>query len=206
MDGTREAIESRAIEVGTDERLQHLFGSDPVRAKERFDNIRDKLIRFFACNFCADAEGLAAETFARATQALSIGKPLTSTIEVFLRGIAKNVLLEDFDRRRREALPLEKLLPGDEPNVHPEESLYDLPSWKQDIYHECLEDCFKKPKIQRDLILSYYEGNEEGAMKENRKRLADSMGVSVKTLRQRMLKQRERLEKCIDSCVRKKSK
>ena len=53
--------------------------------------------------------------------------------------------------------------------------------------------------LDRKLILSYYEG---AATKiENRKQMAESLGISVNGLRIRVHRIREKLEKCITACL-----
>ncbi|HWP42680.1 MAG TPA: sigma factor-like helix-turn-helix DNA-binding protein, partial [Blastocatellia bacterium] len=65
----------------------------------------------------------------------------------------------------------------------------------------CLEECMQKlPPETRRLIISYYEG-EEGAKIENRRRLAEQMDLSVNSLRIRLHRLRERLERCVSGCM-----
>src|SRR5262249_18993623 len=126
-----------------EDKLLHLFDTNPARASERYNRIFQKLIRFFAAQFCTDPEDLASETITRACRAISTGCELTSQIETFLFGVAKNIALEDYKRRQKADLPLEELPPGQEPHIDPPDKPLDLPKWKQDLYHECLQKCLQ---------------------------------------------------------------
>jgi len=51
------------------------------------------------------------------------------------------------------------------------------------------------------LIIEYYQG-EKGAKIQNRKRLTERFGVPVNTLRMRALRLREKLQGCVEDCLR----
>ena len=52
------------------------------------------------------------------------------------------------------------------------------------------------------MILLYYEG-EKSTKINNRKKLTETMGVGVSTLRMRALRIRERLTVCVETCITK---
>jgi RNA polymerase sigma factor (sigma-70 family) len=160
------------------------------------------LIRFFAARLCNDPEDLASETISRACRAISAGVELTSQFETFLFGVAKYIALEDYKRRQKTDLPLDELPPGHEPCIDPPDNTLELPKWKQDLYHECLEQCLQKlDKEQRDQLILFYQGNQEGEMKSNRKQLAAQLGTNIRALSSRMLRLRGKLDTCIKACV-----
>jgi hypothetical protein len=62
----------------------------------------------------------------------------------------------------------------------------------------------KQPDLARDTILAYYQGDKRTKI-ENRKRLAQRLNLSVKTLRMQTLRLREKLESCVVDCVTRRS-
>src|SRR5262249_44765086 len=99
-------------------------------------------------------------------------------------------------------LPLEELPPGHEPHINPLDNPLDLPEWKQDLYHECLQRCLETlEEEQRDLLILFYQGNREGEMKQNRKQLALRLGTSTRALSSRILRLRGKLDLCIKACI-----
>lgn len=65
----------------------------------------------------------------------------------------------------------------------------------------CLEGCLARLAPEsRALILAYYSGNR-GERIENRKRLAAGLGVQPVALRNRALRLRAHLEKCLKGCL-----
>ena len=76
----------------------------------------------------------------------------------------------------------------------------DEPSGEAQI--QCLRSCLQVlPPENRDLIIEYYQG-EKGAKIQNRKRLTERFGVPVNTLRMRALRLREKLQGCVEDCLR----
>jgi DNA-directed RNA polymerase specialized sigma24 family protein len=70
--------------------------------------------------------------------------------------------------------------------------------------YECLDRCLAKlTPANRELILEYYRG-EKQAMTENRKKLAERMGITLNALRVRADRIRSNLEKCVFSCLKRR--
>ncbi len=68
---------------------------------------------------------------------------------------------------------------------------------------DCLTHCLGKlPDEGRDLIVRYYQG-EKGSKIENRRQLAEDMGIPLQALRSRAVRLREKLETCMSVCMRK---
>ena len=183
-------------------KLLRLLDSDPARAGERYRLTFQKLVRLFAAHLCRDPEDLAGETILRACRAIDGGLELTSQFETFLFGVAKNIALEDYKRRRKEHLPLEEMTAAHEPALDPLDDALGLPKWKQDLYHECLRRCLQNlDEQQRDELIQFYRGDQEGELKSNRKQLDLRLGTNTKALGSRMLRLRARLDLCIKECV-----
>ena len=189
-------------EDAAEDKLLRLLDSNPARASDRYRRIFQKLVRFFTAQLCHDPEDLASETIIRVCRAISTGLELTSQFETFLFGVAKNIALEDLKRRQKADLPLEELPPEREPHVDPPDNLLDSPKWKQELYHECLQKCLETlDEGQRDQLILFYQGGQEGEMKKNRKQLAIRLGTNPRALSSRMLRLRGKLDLCIKACV-----
>jgi DNA-directed RNA polymerase specialized sigma24 family protein len=75
-----------------------LFDADPKKAELLYYQFRQKLVFFFGRNHCNDPENLADEVVSRSISAIQQGAVLTTTIQGFCYGIAKNVRLEQLHR------------------------------------------------------------------------------------------------------------
>jgi len=98
--------------------------------------------------------------------------------------VARNVVKEYHRRRERRITSLDCVLPGDLPCQGPiESSRYRSEMQQAEMQMETLLKCVDElPESSRELILGYYA--RRGIAKiENRKALADRLGISLNTLR-----------------------
>jgi len=67
--------------------------------------------------------------------------------------------------------------------------------------HNCLERCLNRlPGDARELIVRYYSLEKQSKI-ELRKQMADELGVSINTLRLRVLRLKEKLQPCVERCL-----
>ena len=65
----------------------------------------------------------------------------------------------------------------------------------------CLERCTGKLEPRnREIIIRYYLGKERAKI-ENRRALAQSLGITINALSIRACRIRDRLESCVTSCI-----
>ena len=154
-------------------------------AGNKYEVIRQKLIRLFTSRRCYFAEDLADETFDRVARKLSqikqyyIGNPVN-----YIFGVAKKVYLE-----HTRSISVQKLssLPAQDDDV---EELFTR-----------LERCIGQlPHKDRELILSYYQGDGRGKI-DHRKTLADELGITVAALRLRAHRIVSRLRKQVNETL-----
>ena len=127
-------------------RLLSLIDPDPERAGVKYEQLRERLIRFFALKGVASSEDLADEVIIRVVQKIEMVKELDN-VNLFAYAIANNILREHWRRRLPQV---------DNPPAFaiPEKEDDDLESGP-----ECLEQCLAQlPSEARELILRYYEG------------------------------------------------
>ena len=74
------------------------------------------------------------------------------------------------------------------------------PTEDEEQDYACLEKCLHKlPQFDRDLVLAYYQ-QEKHAKIQNRKDLAEQMGLAANALRIRACRIRANLLKCVELC------
>lgn len=160
--------------------------TNPESAALKYEQIRTRLIKMFVCRGCLEPEDLADETIDRVARRLNDIEPTYAGEKVrYFYGVAHKVQLEYL---RPKPVPPPPPLVDDEDQVDPE--------------YDCLEHCMQKlPTEQRELVLQYYE-EERGAKIDNRKLLADQLGIAVNALRIRVCRIRASLFECVQECMR----
>lgn len=173
-----------------DSLLAHL---DPDRdaAGEMFEKTRRKLVRYFEWRNCLDPEALADETFNRASRKLIEGQEVAN-VEGFCYGIAGNIFNEELKKRKKEREAIERA----PRHIEPEDP------FRSEARLKCFELCLADlPEESRDLITSYYKEDKHAKI-ENRKRLAENLGIASNALRIRTHRIRDRLEQCVIKCLK----
>ena len=174
------------------DRLLAALGEDRDRAAEAYLEIRGNLVRFFQWRGCPLPEDHADETFNRVAKRIAGGEDILSPMSYCL-GVARMLLLEINKGRAREQQALAEMMVSQSPVSDSEESGARI---------ECLRECLETLSANnRELIIEYYQG-EKGAKIKNRKRLVERLGIPVNTLRMRALRLRERLQSCVEDCLR----
>jgi DNA-directed RNA polymerase specialized sigma24 family protein len=186
------------------EKLLTLLGPDRERAGEEYEAIRSKLVKFFHWRGWRPAEELADETIDRVCWRLGEGEHIRGRDPfVYFHGVAKNVLREAWQSDRRKKMrhqtigvlnPPEVARP-DDPGEVDNEAAFER---RLDCLHRCLGHL--EPADQ-ELIRRYYRG--EGAAKiENRRRMAEELGIPLNALRIRVHRIRTRLAGCVRDSLR----
>jgi len=160
---------------------------DPVRAGEKYEKIRRRLITIFLSRHCQEAEDLADETINRVAKRVDelkdsyVGEPAR-----YFHGVAKKVLLE-YHRHRSKPVP----------PPPPVASLEELePSLA------CLDECLAKlPPESREFILLYYQEQKEAKIASHRE-MRKQMRLNAGALRARTHRIRVKLEKCVLECLK----
>jgi DNA-directed RNA polymerase specialized sigma24 family protein len=186
-------IKDRSVSREAFDQMLAWLDSDRERAGKRYEEIRCGLIKIFVCQGCSDPEGLADETIDRVIHKVpEIAPNYAGNPALYFSGVARYILLEYKNR-----IAQLRLLPAAPPKQIGED---------EDIEreYECLDLCIERlTPANRELIMEYYR-EEKRAMIENRKRLAESMGVTLNALRVRADRVRNSLEKCVANCLKQK--
>lgn len=164
---------------------------DPDREKAggKYETIRARLIKMFALRGYAEAEDLADETINRvASKLYKVVDDYQGDPALFFYGVAK-MIRHEYDRRSVKQVS---------PPVTATAALTDD---LEDEY-ECLEKCMQAlvPK-QRNLVLQYYQEDKRAKI-DNRKRLAQQLGITVNALSIRAHRIKLSLQECVEACLR----
>ena len=166
--------------------LLNWLDSDYQRAGEKLVNIRRRLVAVFTRRGFSNAEELADGTIDRVAQRVGqiietyVGDPAR-----YFYAVARAMMLEAARSQPGAALV------GSEP--------------ASDQTYSCLEKCLEQlSQANRDLILQYYAFEKENKL-DNRKELAQSLGISPNALRVRVHNIRKALENCVRSCLKREN-
>lgn len=177
---------TRTLEQADLDRLLVWLDNDRDRAGERYEQIRWRLITIFAARNCAVPEELADETIDRvARRVADIEASYVGDKALYFFGVANNVHHEYL----KKPTPPENAVAMDEGDDDPERR------------HFCLDQCLGKlPVDTREMILRYYS-QEKQAKIELHKAMAGEMGITINTLRLRVLRLKEKLQPCVKRCL-----
>jgi RNA polymerase sigma factor (sigma-70 family) len=159
---------------------------DREQAGNRYEQIRLRLIKIFACRGCVEPEELADETINRVIRKLTeIKESYEGDPALYFYGVAQKVHLEYI---RRKPVPTD-LPPQPEPVEEAEQE------------YECLERCMQKLTPQnREFVIQYYQ-QEKRAKIDNRRELAERLGIALNALRIRAHRLRATLHECVRQCL-----
>jgi DNA-directed RNA polymerase specialized sigma24 family protein len=171
------------------EKLLTWLDSNREEAAAKYESTRLRLIKYFTCNGCGDqAEDLADESFDRVAKKLERGEipePFTGNKPLYFLAFAKNIRLENINRRKQVEIPPDIIVPPD----------------SSEDEGECLEKCVPiLPSEDRWLAIEYYSC-EKSTKVGHHKKLAEKFGLSLAGLRTRIHRVRERLRPCIEECL-----
>ena len=184
------------------DKLLAAFDPDRDRAGEEYERIRFKLIKLFewerskSPDTDPDPDADADKTFDRVCRKIEEGVNIQN-LAGYCCGVARHIVQEN--RRHIEKYKMESI---DGMNV-----VIPSPPPTEDDDGEQLEKCFSKclgelSEGNRIFIVKYYEG-ERGDKIANRKKMADELGISLVALRSRARHIRERIEDCVNECLKK---
>jgi DNA-directed RNA polymerase specialized sigma24 family protein len=158
-------------------------------AGEKYEKIRQRLIRIFVGRGCYEAEILADQTIDRVIAKVpQISTGYVGDPAAYFYGVAQKIHLEWLRSQKRQR----------------ETPFIDLAAPCEDEGDEfsCLETCLDKlPTESREMILEYYRG-EKRVKIDRRKELARQRGISVGALQIKASRIRTRLSSCVNDCVK----
>jgi DNA-directed RNA polymerase specialized sigma24 family protein len=178
-------------------KLLDAFDSDRERAGEKYEELRQILIRFFEWRGAPFPEEHADETFDRVSRRLSADRLEIANIGGYCYEVARLVGLEALKGRDRKFISLDAAgVPT--PVAHSPDD-----TRTKELRSACLEDCLRTlPQEGRELIVEYYR-DEKRARIDGRKALAERFGLQRESLANRAQRLRNKLEQCVAQCLNK---
>lgn len=163
---------------------------------QNYLEMRQRLVAYFDRKNCINADELADETLNRLARRLQEeGKIESETPAKYCYIVAKFVFMESL--RTVQNVSLDDVLLSKKIAVSEQSEEKKI----RERMLDCLENCTEKLEPEKHrIIISYYYG-EERVKIENRRVLAESLGVSVNALAIRACRIRNKLEDCVKKCV-----
>lgn len=170
-------------------RLLAALDRDPQTAFEKLSLLRLKLIRYFGANQSDFPDDLADEAIDRLIHRFEKGEEIRH-IESYALGVARLLKHEELRRRERSRTVIAEI--NRQRDTRPEGANPAEP---------CFDRCLKKlDPARRELILGYYQGDENARI-ANRRQLAGELGLDAAAIRNRALRMRRSLERCVRECM-----
>jgi DNA-directed RNA polymerase specialized sigma24 family protein len=185
------------------ELLLSRLDSDREQAAHKYEQMRRALLIYFEQHGSLSPAEHADETLDRVARSLTEGKVIyIENPAGYFYGVARNVLRQYRKTSADKFFPVDDLPPGNLKDGGPLE-LYerDQERFGHERMLDCLEGCLNLlPEQNREIMLQYYDG-ETRVKIDKRKQLAERLNISVKLLRVRAMRIRERLEGCVQQCL-----
>ena len=163
-----------------DKLLAHL-GDDHETAGIAYQDLRCKLIIFFECNRCTDAEELADVTLNRLARKLCDGEAIQKPM-LYAHSSARYVLCEYWRRPEISAISLDESVQDFENNyatyVEDTRAQHEAEMRREEIMRRCF---MQLPAHQRRLLIDYYHC-EKGPLADQRKRMAERLRITPNAL------------------------
>lgn len=156
------------------------------RGAEKYEKIRHRIVKIYSNRGSHRAEEIADETMARVgAKAKKLRLSYEGDPALYFYGVAKRVYHEFI---RDEDFTSPPPVPVDDPD-------------EVELRHAWLEQCLDTLKPEsHELILCFYEG-EKRAKIENRKKLANRLGITSRALSLRALQIRRKLLACMQAIL-----
>lgn len=180
------------------DKLLATLDADRESAGAKYEALRGRLIKFFEWRNCGSAEELTDTVFDRVTKKIAEGEQIQN-VNAYSATVAQFVFKEDCRRRERLNQSIEdtkELKISAESNDFAEAET-------NETQMNCLEKCLAEFSGEnRRLIIAYHDADER-TMIATRKRLAESLDISLNVLRIRVCRLKAKLEDCTIDCCRK---
>ncbi len=173
------------------DRLMQWLDADPAVAARQYEATRRSLLKFFECRGCVTAEEQTDRTIDRVARKLAEGVEIRGENRyLYFYGVALHVF-QEYVRGLRP--------PTSVPLPLPEETS----AFQRRL--DCMEHCLDLlPARARQMMIDYC-AVQKSSKKNERETIARGLGLSVNSLRIRVHRVREQLERCVTVCLSRRS-
>lgn len=197
-----EAKKNWAITSNAFQRLLDWLDAGANSDGRNYLNMRERLVAYFDRKNCLAPNEMADEVLNRVARRLEeVGVIESETPAKFCYITARFVFMESLRAKDRSDVPLDDVLrqPPTDALAVPESEKEEKETKEKMLV--CLERCTGKlDAANRDIIVSYYFG-EERVKIENRRALAEKLGITTNALTIRACRIRDKLEICVGECA-----
>jgi RNA polymerase sigma factor (sigma-70 family) len=167
---------------------------------KKYLEMRQRLVAYFDRKNCATPNEFADETLNRVARRLEEETIESEAPAKYCYIVARFVFLEYLRGANKNNVPLDDVLKQREINQLAARESSDEKAVKEKML-DCLEQCTSKlDSANREIIISYYFGREQIKI-ENRRALAQRLGISANALSIRACRIRDKLEVCVEKCA-----
>lgn len=164
-----------------------ILDTNRERAGRKYEELRTRLVKFFEWRACRFPDDLADETLDRVARKIDAGEHIRDHVN-FIYGVARLLYLETVKEQAKKDSAIKNI-----PVVS------ELPEENEQL--DCLEACLETlSENSRTLILQYYRDDKQAKI-DFRKKLAETLGISLNALRIKSLRVRAKLEECVFKCL-----
>jgi len=163
-------------------------------------DMRRKLVDYFDRKNCTAPDALADETLNRVARRLEEEGGITDTTPArYCYITARYVYLESRRSLDARTVPLREGPDAAAPSRLGQVSWIAQPD-NREVRHRCLDRCLERLRpSERTLIIEYYRGYQREKI-ENRRDLADRLGMNINALSIRAYRLRGQLKECVSKC------
>ena len=165
----------------------------------RYLEMRRRLVAYFDRKNCPASDELADETLSRVARRLEEEGAIESEAPArYCYIVARFVFMEHLRKSQKERAALDDIRRRTRDNAAASE-VKDQKEFKEKIL-DCLEQCTAKLEASnREVITRYYTGKQQAKI-DNRRALAESLGITMNALSIRACRIRDKLEVCVRQC------
>ena len=186
------------------DRLLEKLDSDRDRAAEKYEQIRQRLVKLFRWRGCQLFEEYADKTIDRVARRIGEGAEFqTENPYTLFYAVAMNLLKEHWRKFERESEALDYLVQSQPASEDPEDiRAREEESKEHDRGMQCLRHCLGGLSSENLTLMKMYYAEGDILNKEQRKQTAQALGISVNALRVRAFRVRSEVEQCVDQCLK----
>jgi DNA-directed RNA polymerase specialized sigma24 family protein len=168
------------------------LAADAEIAGQQYERLHFKLVKFFDWQGAHFPEECADETLNRVVRKVEAGEVIRD-IFAYCQGVARLVFLETLKHPENKKVSLDEVQAVAAASAPPEDA---------DQRSQCFADCLRQlPAANQQLILAYYKEEKRHKI-DNRQALAERLGIPLNALRSRAQRLRNKLEACVNRCVK----
>ena len=167
---------------------------------QKYLEMRQRLVAYFDRKNCLIPDELADEALNRVARRLEEVVIVVDTPAKYCYTVARFVFMEHLREMQKDKVLFDAMRQQSHGNVFSAAETDDEKAIKEKMLN-CLEQCAGKLEpLNREIIIRYYAGKERIKI-ENRRAMADELGITVNALSIRACRIRDKIEDCVRRCL-----